>query len=201
MGTPCARIHLVRHGQVAGFEEKRYNGQSEVPLTALGWEQYRLLQERLRPRAVSAVYSSDLERCLAGARLLAAGYGLEAVALPALRELHIGRWAGRTWTELQRRYPRQWRARLADLVHYRPPGGESLLDVAQRIRPVLQKIWQRHLGAEIVLVAHGAVNRIILLDALCAPLASAFRLEQDYGCHNIIDYFPDGRCLVRLLNG
>jgi len=49
MGTPCARIHLVRHGQVAGFEEKRYNGQSEVPLTALGWEQYRLLQERLRP--------------------------------------------------------------------------------------------------------------------------------------------------------
>jgi alpha-ribazole phosphatase/probable phosphoglycerate mutase len=44
------------------------------------------------------------------------------------------------------------------------------------------------------------VNRLILLDALGAPLESLVRIEQDYACHNIIDYYPDGRTSVALLN-
>jgi alpha-ribazole phosphatase/probable phosphoglycerate mutase len=50
-------------------------------------------------------------------------------------------------------------------------------------------------------VAHGGVNRIILLDAIGAALEQAFSIEQDYGCLNIIDYLDDGLSVVRLLNG
>ena len=66
------RIYLIRHGQVAGFEEKRYNGHADVPLTAEGEAQFGLLQLRLQKKEFSAVYSSDLSRCQIGARLLAA---------------------------------------------------------------------------------------------------------------------------------
>lgn len=64
----------------------------------------------------------------------------------------------------------------------------------------MEQIICSHQGNEIVIVAHGGVNRVILLDALGAPLDSLFRIEQDYACHNIIDYYADGRSVVVRLN-
>jgi alpha-ribazole phosphatase/probable phosphoglycerate mutase len=195
------RIYLVRHGQVEGFEEKRYNGQADVRLTPEGEAQFGLLQMRLRKKTIHAVYSSDLSRCLEGARLLARPFGLEPVAKPELRELHIGDWEGKTWQELQATYPEQWQARLDDIVRYRVPGGESLLDLAERVRPTIAGIVATHPGEEVLVIGHGGVNRVILLDAIGAPLDRLFHIEQAYGCLNIIDYFADGKAVVQLLNG
>ena len=118
-----------------------------------------------------------------------------------MRELDVGDWQGRTWSELQEAYPRQWQERLRDLANYRVPGGESLQDAADRVLPSLRRIIDRHPGGAVALVAHGGVNRIILLDAIGAALDKAFAIEQDYGCLNIIDYQDTGRSVVRLLNG
>ena len=63
------------------------------------------------------------------------------------------------------------------------------------------ELLARHQGEEIALVAHGGVNRVILLDAIGAPLSQMFHIEQGYGCRNIIDYFSDGCTTVQLLNG
>ena len=195
------RIYLVRHGQVVGHEEKRYNGQGDVPLTPQGEAQFGMLQLRLSGKPIAAVYCSDLQRCLNGARVLAQPFGLEPAALVDLRELHIGDWEGLAWQELQSRYPKEWQARLDDIVHYRVPGGENLVDLAARVRPVIREIVARHVGEEVVVVAHGGVNRVILLDAIGAPLGQLFHLEQNFGCLNTIDYFADGNTVVRLLNG
>lgn len=195
------RLHLLRHGQVEGFKEKRYNGQADVRLTALGEEQTRAYVGRLADVALTAVYSSDLSRSQRGAELIAADHGLAARVDARLRELHIGAWEGLTWREIQRRWPAEWQARLDDLVNVAPPDGESLLQMATRVREALTEILSRHHGEEIALVAHGGVNRVILLDAIGAPLSRLFHLEQSYGCCNIIDYFADGYCCVQLLNG
>jgi alpha-ribazole phosphatase len=200
-GRRSTRIYLVRHGQVEGFEKKRYNGQADVRLTPLGFQQFEALGDKLRDKPVAAVYSSDLSRCLEGARLLASPHGLQPVALPALRELHIGHWQGRTWEEIRRSHPAEWQGRLADIVNFRVRGGENLLDVLNRVRPVVRKLLDRHPGREIIVVGHGGVNRILLLDLLGAPLSSMFRLEQDFGCLNVIDYSPGGNGTIRLLNG
>lgn len=195
------RIYLVRHGQVEGYEEKRYNGQFNVPLTPLGRQQSDRICDRLLGVDLAAVYSSDLDRSRYCAELIAAAHELTVGVEKSLRELHIGDWEGRTWAELQEAYPDGWQARLQDLVNFQVPGGESLQDAADRIRPTVNKILEQHRGGEIALVAHGGVNRIVLLDAIGAPLEKAFSIEQDYGCLNIIDYFADGKSVVRLLNG
>lgn len=194
------RIYLVRHGQVEGHETKRYNGQADVRLTGLGRRQYRELEERLDDTQIAAVYSSDLSRCAEGARILSRPHGLEPVFDARLRELHIGEWEGKTWNELQAAYPEQWQARLDDLVNYRVPGGESLRDMAERVRAALSEIIARHVGQELIVVGHGGVNRVILLDAIGAPLERMFHIEQSFGCLNIIDYFADSYCTVQLLN-
>jgi len=195
------RIYLIRHGQVAGHEEKRYNGHADVPLTPEGEAQFGLLQLRLLKKEIRAVYSSDLNRCQNGARLLAASHGLEVQCDAQLRELNIGAWEGKTWTELQALYPQEWQARLADIVNYQVPQGESLADLAARVRPVIARIVASHRGEEVLVVAHGGVNRVILLDAIGAPLSCLFAIEQNYGCLNIIDYYADGNAVVQLLNG
>lgn len=195
------RIYLIRHGQVAGFAEKRYNGHADVPLTAEGEAQFGLLQLRLKNKSISAVYSSDLSRCQRGARLLAVDHDLAVQVDARLRELHIGAWEGKTWAELQELYPHEWQARLADIVNFQVPQGESLIDLATRVRPVITAIAAAHRGAEVVVVAHGGTNRVILLDAIGAPLSCLFAIEQNYGCLNIIDYYADGNAVVQLLNG
>jgi alpha-ribazole phosphatase/probable phosphoglycerate mutase len=73
--------------------------------------------------------------------------------------------------------------------------------MAQRVLPTVHSLVARHRGMEIALVGHGGVNRVILLDAIGAPLDRMFAIEQDYACLNIIDYSNDGRTTVRLLNG
>jgi len=195
------RIHLIRHGEVEGHEEKRYNGQADVAVTPKGNAQLGMLQLRMQKLPISAVYTSDLGRCVDGARLLAAGYGLKPVAEQNLRELDAGKWEGMTWAEIQKQYPKEWKARLKDIVNVPMPEGENLLALAKRIRPVIKKIVKAHMGEEIIIVAHGGVNRVILLDAIGAPLESLFSIEQDFGCLNSIDYYKDGNSVVRLVNG
>ncbi|MDD2851155.1 MAG: alpha-ribazole phosphatase [Desulfuromonadaceae bacterium] len=199
--TPHTRIHLIRHGQVAGYTQPRYNGQADVALTDYGVGQYHQLKKRLAETGISACYTSDLSRCTTGAGIICREFGIEPVARPELRELNIGVWEGLTWQEIQENWPDGWQARLADLVNYRVPGGENLLDLGARVMPVINEIVERHKGQNVLVVAHGGVNRIILLNAIGAPLAGLFNIEQAYGCLNIIDYYADDRATVKLLNG
>jgi alpha-ribazole phosphatase len=198
--TSTTRIHLIRHGQVAGHDQPRYNGQADVGLTDLGMEQYHRLAERLADRRITACYSSDLSRCVIGADIICARFGIKPVNCSQLRELNIGIWEGLTWDEINQRWPEEWRARMTDLVNYRVPGGENLLDLQARVMPLMAGIVERHRGEELLVVGHGGVNRIILLNAIGAPLAGMFNIEQSYGCHNIIDYYGDGLATVKLLN-
>ena len=199
--TSMTRLYLIRHGQVQGFEQRRYNGHADVALTDLGVEQYHLLKDRLADSHISACYSSDLTRCKIGANIICEQFGIEPVHRSELRELNIGIWESLTWQEIQSRRPNEWQARLNDLVNYRVPEGENLLDVEARAMPVVREMLERHRGQELLLVGHGGLNRIILLNAIGAPLINMFNIEQNYGCLNIIDYYADGRATVKLLNG
>lgn len=199
--TPHTRVYLIRHGQVAGFDQPRYNGHNDVALTDYGVGQYHDLKERLSAKKIAACYSSDLSRCTIGAGIICKPISIKPILNSKLRELNIGIWEGLTWQDIQARWPEQWQARLADLVNYRVPQGENLLDVAARVMPVMEEIVERHRGEEVLVVAHGGVNRIVLLNTIGAPLAGMFNIEQNYGCLNIIDYYADDRATVKLLNG
>ncbi|HWI40098.1 MAG TPA: histidine phosphatase family protein, partial [Verrucomicrobiae bacterium] len=179
----------------------RYNGHRDVPLSDRGVAQYHALKPRLAGLPISACYTSDLVRSRTGGEIFAAHLGVEHLVDPSLREMSVGDWEGKTWDELMRDHPEQWRERLSDIVNYRTPGGENVLDVQARVMPVIRGIVQRHSGSEVLVVAHGAVNRIILLNAIGAPLSTLFNIEQSYGCMNIIDYYADGKSVVKLLNG
>ncbi len=194
------RLYLIRHGQVADGHTHRYHGNNDIPLSPQGVKQLEDLATRLAGVELAAVYASDLSRAYQGAEILCRGRHLQPQAVREFRELHFGIWEGLSFTEIIDRYPQELEARLQDLAHYRVPEGESLLDVKGRALPRLQGLLCAHQGEAIALVAHAGINRVILCEALGLDLIHLFRIDQRYGCLNIIDYFPD-LAVVRLING
>ena len=196
------RLYLVRHGQVVGHDEYRYNGHSDVDITDTGLEQMERMAEFLsRGRSISAVYSSDLIRASKGAEIISKRLGLLSVRLVSLRELNLGRWEGLTGEEAAKRYPEEAGFSFKDLATRTLKEGEGLRDLRKRVLPAVEEIIKRHWGGSVCIVAHGGVNRVILSAAAGMPLRNFFMIEQDYGCLNVIDYFKDGVKVVKLLNG
>ena len=194
------RLYLIRHGQVADGHTHRYHGNNDIGLSPEGERQLTRLARQLQPVALAAVYTSHLERSRDGASRLCEGRGFEPQPQPEFREIHFGIWEGLTFGEIAEQYPGELASRLQDLTNFRIPGGESLLDVRDRALPRLRELVAAHSGQSLALVAHAGVNRVILCEALSLPLEHLFRLDQNYGCLNIVDYFPDFT-VVRLVNG
>lgn len=194
------RLYLVRHGETTASAEYRYIGQTDVDITDNGVEQMERLKQRLKDEEIHAFFSSDLIRARKGAEIIASCHGVEPVACPEFREIHLGKWEGMTREEIMERYPEEYTARLQDLVHRRIEGGESFRDVQERVLQKLSLILAERAGSTILLLAHGGVNRVILFDALSLDLAHLTRMDQDYGCINIIDYYESSP-VVKLVNG
>jgi broad specificity phosphatase PhoE len=149
---------------------------------------------------LAGIYASDLTRARTGAEIISRGRNLAPQTIPEFREIHFGAWEGLSFAEIAERYPADLQARFRDLTSFRIPGGESLLDVSSRVLPRLNDLIAGHPQETLIIVAHAGVNRVILSEALGLSLDHLFRLDQNYGCLNVIDYFPD-MAVVRLING
>jgi alpha-ribazole phosphatase/probable phosphoglycerate mutase len=115
--------------------------------------------------------------------------------------MDFGEWEGLALTEIAKQFSAELAKRQSDIQNYRAPGAkENIRELADRVLGCVGNIRQKHAGQNILLVGHGGVNRVILCDALGLDLNRVYHLHQDYGCLNIIDYFPD-YTLVRLVNG
>jgi broad specificity phosphatase PhoE len=195
------RVYLMRHGEVANGGQRRYNGHIDVDITEKGVEQMHRLAGLLDGKPVTAVYSSDLIRSVKGAVIVAERLGLRHTPVRSLRERSVGTWEGMTAEEIRERYPDEYAAWRADLLNYRPPGGECLLDVRDRVIPEYRRIVAAHPGEEVALLLHGGVNRVILADCLGLPPLNLFRIDQSFGALNIMEHFEDSGVVVKLVNG
>ncbi len=207
-------LFLVRHGEIEGAGKGRLLGHTDVPLTERGLQAMEVLGVRIRgvldadgfagPLKPEALYSSPLSRCRESARAIGEGlFGKEseqAQVVEAFKEISIGKWEGMLYEDVARRFPKQLRRRLSNMVRVRPPGGESLLELEARVIPALEELLSRHRGEAFLVVGHAGVNRLILCRALALGLQHFFRVSQDFGALNIINYYSD-LSVVRLLNG
>ena len=85
-----ARLLLVRHGKTEG-EVSRYYGHINIWLSREGIKQAELLRERLASESLDAIYSSDLERAISTAEIIAVAHKLKVIPCPHLRELDFGK--------------------------------------------------------------------------------------------------------------
>ena len=151
---------LWRHGQTVWNAERRFQGQSDIPLNETGQAQAERAARLLAALRPELIVSSDLSRAAGTAAALARLTGLEVTLDKDLRERHGGGWEGLNDAEIRARYP-------AEHASWNPPDGEPSAVVADRVAGALQRIADRLAeddrdGASrlAVVVSHGAALRL-----------------------------------------
>lgn len=169
-------LWLARHGQTDWNLEGRWQGQSpRAPaLNETGKAQALAILEQARDLDFSAVYSSDLPRARQTAALLAGSLDLPVTVEPRLREMDLGLWEGMLHDEIRTQFPLEFAQRMRDPMHTRAPGGESPVDVAERVIPAIDEIASRHPGESVLIVSHGISLAILSCHALDTPLECVY---------------------------
>jgi probable phosphoglycerate mutase len=153
----ATRIIAVRHGETAWNVDTRIQGHLDIALNDTGHWQARQVARALADEPLAAVYTSDLQRAHATAQAIAQASGDPLVAEPGLRERSFGELEGRTFAEIEAELPeqaRRWRQRDP---HFAPTGGETLVQLRERIAATTHRLAAQHTEQLIVLVAHGGV--------------------------------------------
>ena len=148
--TEVVTLVLWRHGQTTYNVERRFQGQSDVPLNEVGRRQAAEAARFLAALRPAAIFSSDLSRASGTAAALARLTGLTVQLDKDLRERGGGSWEGLTESEIRERFP-------VERVTWSPPDGEPAHAVADRATAALQRIADGLLGGSMaVVVSHGA---------------------------------------------
>ena len=198
MARRASLIYLLRHGEVVGAETRRFIGHLDVPLSPVGERQCETQAARLRGVELAAVFSSDLARSRRSAQIIGAPHGLAPTAVPALREMAMGRWDGLTAAEIRAREPEAFADWMARVGEFPFPEGESVSDLVARAVPAFEAIAAAHAGRAIAIVAHGGTNRALLCHVFGLPLGRLLAFGQDYGALTVLEGGSRGWALRRL---
>lgn len=151
------QVILIRHGETEWNKQRRMQGHSDSPLSAIGLRQAQLLGERLAKMKFDALYSSDSGRAHHTARCVAAATGHSIVVEPRLRERNFGVFESLTRDEMIARYPDDFARFKSRDQQVAMPGGESGAEFRARAVACMGDIIARHPQQQVVVVTHGLV--------------------------------------------
>jgi probable phosphoglycerate mutase len=193
----ATRIIAVRHGETAWNVDARIQGQLDIGLNDTGRWQARRVGEALAAEEITAVYSSDLGRAHQTAQHISEVKGVPVIADEGLRERSFGIFEGKTFDEIHETWPdhaHNWRKRIPE---WQPPdGGESLLELRERVTRTMRELAARHPGEQIVIVAHGGVLDALYRVATGQEVNSPRTWELPNGAINRLLWTPEGFTLV-----
>ena len=149
-------VYFVRHGQTVWNVENKICGATDIELTELGHQQAvdtgkRILEEGIR---ADEILYSPLVRAAETARHTSEMTGIPARMEPRLKEQNFGKW------ESTPRDGREFQRAKADFC-CRYGGGESMLQLAQRIYNLLDELREESEDKTYILVAHNGISRVV----------------------------------------
>ena len=193
------KIIFVRHGQTEWNLVGKYQGQSNIALSEKGLFQAKALAANFPVKKIDAVYSSDLQRAYKTASYIAAEFQLTVTTEEKLRELNFGLWEGKTYAEIKQNWPEIFSTFFTFPDTSTIPEGENFVILQKRAMAAVKEIIAKHIGQTVVVVAHGAILRTILAEALHIPLRYIWSIRQDNTAVNIICYDEESS-IVELMN-
>jgi probable phosphoglycerate mutase len=202
IGTRRRRIYLMRHGEVDYFDAagKPYRLDA-IPLNAEGRMQAQDAARELAKAPLDRVITSCLARSVETANLVVYQRNLIVENRHELREIEPGRLADliqKTPDEIERHFLGALACDLQPTNRFL--GGETFASLQDRVLQCYQELLADPKWLQMLVVAHGVVNRVLLAHVLGLPLSGLGILEQDAGCINVIDVDDAGHGLIRLLN-
>jgi len=163
---------LIRHGSTLDNEQQRYSGQADVPLSPLGESQVALLGQQLAQEPIDIIVTSDLQRAHATGASIAQYHQAPVYEDPAISEISLGAWEGLTFAELRERESEAYYGWQNKPLDVRPPGGETIVQLRDRVVRALEFWYTGHAEDTVVWATHGGVIRVLLCHLLNTDLNS-----------------------------
>jgi broad specificity phosphatase PhoE len=202
------RLLLARHGQSLWNEVRKFQGGTDVELSALGRRQAEALGRAVRGRRLAAAYVSPMQCAYETATIALEGTCVPLVPVDELRELSLGEWEGCTVDEVSAREGDPYRRWVRAPLDCPPPGAEALPEVCGRVLRAIDRIvaarsmdWGPRDGpqtprrsgrpggaeapldsardGEVLIVAHGGVISVYLCHLLGCSFNTLWRLRVD----------------------
>ena len=195
------KLFLVRHGQTDWNLNRRFQGQSDVPLNQTGIHQAEQVAARLSAEKIDVIYSSDLSRAVETAKICRSGFqpDIPFQTDQRLREVNFGDWEGLTYNEIKEKYPDSLASWERDVYGSSPPDGETLSDLAKRVQSFLDDLLTKHDDQTILVVAHGGVLQTLVCLALKLPPTMYWQFYLSTASLSKISFYPAG-AILNLLN-
>jgi alpha-ribazole phosphatase len=196
------RLLIVRHGQTDWNIERRFQGQTDIPLNPMGLKQAQALARHLSSEKPAAIYSSDLSRAWQTAEIIR--YALSAnsqcplIAEPRLREICFGEWEGLVYEEIQARQPQQLQRWETDLVNTAPPGGESLLEVSERVQAAFKALVVAYPNQTLIVIGHGGSLQLLIAHAVGITPGNFWQIHLENASLSELQIYPEGAIVMYL---
>lgn len=192
-GRPTTLI-LLRHGVTDQTVGKVFSGSGggNPGLNDAGRAQAIQAADWLtRHGSVGAIIASPLARTRETAGVVASRLGLEVSEDPGIAEASFGHWDGYSFAQVMERWPQDLERWLQSSA-VPPPGGEAFDDVAERVEAARDRMLDAYRGQTIVAVSHVTPIKLLVRDALDAPMQVIHRMELAPASLTTINYYPDG---------
>lgn len=158
------RMIFVRHGESTGNINNIFYGHTDGGLTELGRKQAESTAEYLKDYKIDAAYASDLIRAFETAEIIAKPHGLEVIPDKNLREIYAGKWENTAFSALPELYPKEYEMWKHDMWRVKLPEGESIKEMAYRVRDEVWKIAEENDGKTVLVVFHSTPIRSLICE-------------------------------------
>lgn len=138
------RLLIIRTGQTSWEAQARFESVQGTPLTETGLNYVASSAVELCDQDIKSIYSSDGTTEKQTAEILSRKINAKIKIDSDLREMDFGLWQGLTDQEIKRRQPKMFKQWTDAPDSVRPPGGETLAEVQQRITEPIKQILKKN---------------------------------------------------------
>ncbi|MCM8710060.1 alpha-ribazole phosphatase [Clostridium sp. SYSU_GA19001] len=179
-------IYLLRHGETEGNKNKFYYGKLNMSLNENGKTQAKNAGILLKNINFKNIYISERKRTRETAEIVLGrteGFIIDS----RINEINFGEFEGRSYEEIQKKFPIEYEKWSSNWKEFVPPGGESYIQFYSRVRNFMKELLET--GEEDVLVVtHGGVIRAVYCYVLDNNLDFYWKFSSENGDLSIIKY-------------
>lgn len=192
------KIYLVRHGQTKWNKDLIFRGRKDIPLNETGNREAEAIAHTLKNKNIDAIYTSPLKRSVQTGEPTEKIFGIKSIPIQEFIDINYGEWEGLTFSEVQNKYREQYALWENKPEKVRFPGGETLEETRERSFKGFKNIIKNNPDKSILIIPHRVINKILLCGILGIDNSYFWRIQQDTGCINVIEYTHEMFILAKM---
>lgn len=191
-------FYLIRHGNTDFIGRVLVGRMPGIHLNAEGRIQAARLAERFRGIPISRIYCSPIERARETAAPLSRELGIAVEIAEEVSEVEYGEWTGRPMSDLIN--DPTWQHYNTFRTGACVPGGESVIELQNRMAGWMDSIRRAHRDERIAVVSHGDPIKAALAHYIGLHLDMFPRFEISPASVSVVQVNEAGACVLTLNN-